>query len=152
MSQNNFQMRFVRCFLKFLLAFLLVTLPVKAQPMEITDSDRLTIRAVISSQLEAFQKDDAEGAFSFASSEIQAQFGTPDNFLRMVKAAYQPVYRPRSVMFENITTIEGFPAQQVLLLDRDGNLLRSLYLMKKQSNGKWKITGCYLVPVKGETV
>ena len=152
MSQNNFQMRFVRCFLKFLLAFLLVTLPVKAQQMEITDSDRLTIRAVISSQLEAFQKDDAEGAFSFASSEIQAQFGTPDNFLRMVKAAYQPVYRPRSVMFENMTTIEGFPAQQVLLLDRDGNLIRALYLMKKQSNGKWKISGCYLVPVKGETV
>ena len=145
-------MRCVRCFLKFLLAFLLVTLPVKAQPMEITDSDRLTIRAVISSQLEAFQKDDAEGAFSFASSEIQAQFGTPDNFLRMVKAAYQPVYRPRSVMFENMTTIEGFPAQQVLLLDRDGNLVRALYLMKKQSNGKWKISGCYLVPVKGETV
>jgi hypothetical protein len=152
MSQNNFQMRFVRCFLKFLLAFLLVTLPVKAQPMEITDSDRLTIRAVISSQLEAFQKDDAEGAFSFASLEIQAQFGTPANFLRMVKAAYQPVYRPRSVMFENITTIEGFPAQQVLLLNRDGNLIRALYLMKKQSQGKWKITGCYLVPVKGETV
>ncbi|MEP0749413.1 MULTISPECIES: DUF4864 domain-containing protein [unclassified Coleofasciculus] len=145
-------MRCVRCFLKFLLAFLPLTLPVKAQQMEVTDSDRLIIRSVISNQLEAFQKDDAEGAFSFASSEIQAQFGTPDNFLRMVKAAYQPVHRPRSVMFENMTTIEGFPAQQVLLLDREGNLIRALYLMKKQSQGKWKITGCYLVPVKGETV
>ncbi len=120
--------------------------------MEVTDNDLAAIRSVISGQLEAFQKDNATGAFSFASPEIQVTFCTPDNFMRMVRTAYQPVYRPRSVMFEDITTIQGFPAQKVLLLNEDGRLVRALYLMQKQSDGSWRIAGCYLVPVEGETI
>ena len=120
--------------------------------MEVTDTDKAATRSVVSGQLEAFQKDNATGAFSFASPEIKVAFGTPNNFMRMVKTAYQPVYRPRSVMFEDITTIQGFPAQKVLLLDEDGRLVRALYLMQKQPDGTWRIAGCYLVPVEGETI
>jgi hypothetical protein len=115
--------------------------------MEVTDNDRTAIRFVISHQIEAFQKDDAVGAFSFASREIKAQFGTPENFMRMVKTAYDPVYRPRSVMFEKIAYIEGFPSAQVLLLDREGRLIKAIYLMQRQPNGNWKIAGCQLIPI-----
>jgi hypothetical protein len=38
--------------------------------MQITDSDRATIRSVVEKQLQAFQKDDAAGAFAFASPGI----------------------------------------------------------------------------------
>lgn len=112
--------------------------------MEVTDIDRAAIRCVISSQLEAFQKDDATGALAFASPEIRAQFGTPEIFMTMVKTSYQAVYRPRSVMFEELTNIQGFPAQQVLLLDENTNLMRAFYLMQKQPDGTWRIAGCYL--------
>ncbi len=127
-------------------------LPVRTQPMEVNDTDKAAVRSVISGQLEAFEKDNAIGAFSFASQEIQALFGTPANFMRMVRTTYRPVYRPRSVMFEDITTIEGFPTQKVLLLNEDARLVRALYLMQKQPDGTWRIAGCYLVPVEGETI
>jgi ketosteroid isomerase-like protein len=142
----------VRWFLELTLAISLLTLPVKALQMQITDTDRAAIRSVIERQLIAFQKDDAVGAFAFASPGIKAQFKTPENFMRMIKTAYQPVYRPRSVLFEELTTVEGLPAQPVLLLGQDGVPVRAIYLMEKQPNGSWRINGCYLVPVESKTV
>jgi len=45
-------------------------LPLLLKIIPITDSDRATIRSVVEQQLQAFQKDDAAGAFAFASPEI----------------------------------------------------------------------------------
>ena len=119
--------------------------------MEVTDTDRAAIRSVIAGQLEAFQRDDAIGAFAFASPGLQMQFGTPENFMHMVTTDYQAVYRPRSVLFEDITTISGALTQPVLLLDSNGVPVKALYLME-QSDGTWKINGCYLVPIKGQII
>ncbi|MBD0385140.1 MAG: DUF4864 domain-containing protein [Nostoc sp. C3-bin3] len=120
--------------------------------MEVTDSDAITIRSVIEHQLAAFQKDDTQGAFAFASPAIQAQFGTPENFIRMVKISYPAVYRPRSVFFEEITTIQSNITQPVLLLAPDGVPLRALYFMEKQPDNTWKINGCFLVSVEGKNL
>ncbi len=144
--------RLVRWPIQLLIALLLFTLPVKAQQMQVTDTDRTAIRSVIEQQLDALRRDDADGAFAFASPGIRTQFGTAKNFLAMVRASYQPVYRPRSVVFEDLTSVEGIPTQQVLLLSPDGEPVRALYLMEKQPDGIWKINGCYLVPIKGETI
>ena len=113
--------------------------------MQITARDRATIRSVVEQQLQAFQKDDAALAFSFASPGIQQQFRTAENFMHMVKIAYQAVYRPRSVVFENLANAEGTPAQPMLLLDSEGVPLRAIYLMEKQFDNRWRINGCYLV-------
>lgn len=118
--------------------------------MEITYSDSTAIQFVIEQQLQAFQNDNAQEAFSFATPEIQAQFQTPENFIRMVKTGYSPVYRPRSVLFEDVTTIQGKITQLVLLLGPDGVPVRALYLMSKQPEGVWRINGCFLVPVEAE--
>ncbi|MEH2280697.1 MAG: DUF4864 domain-containing protein [Nostoc sp.] len=75
---------------------------------------------------------DAQGAFAFASPAIQTQFGNPENFMLMVKTSYSAVYRPRSVFFDRITTIQGNITQPVLLLAPDGVPLRALYFMEKQ--------------------
>ena len=120
--------------------------------MEITNNDAITIRSLIEHQLTAFQKDDAQGAFAFASPGIQAQFGTPENFVQMVKISYPAVYRPRSVFFEKITTIEGNITQPVLLLAPDGVLLRALYLMEKQPDNAWRINGCFLMSIEGREI
>ncbi|MBW4426608.1 MAG: DUF4864 domain-containing protein [Nostoc desertorum CM1-VF14] len=120
--------------------------------MEVTDKDAITIRSVIEYQLATFQKDDARGAFAFASPAIQAQFVTPENFIRMVKISYPAVYRPRSVFFEEITTIQGKITQPVLLLAPDGVPLRALYFMEKQPDNTWKINGCFLVSLEGKNL
>lgn len=118
--------------------------------MKVTDSDSTAIRFVIEQQLQAFQQDNADEAFAFASPEIRTQFQTAENFLKMVKTGYLPVYRPRSVLFENITTIQGNITQLVLLMGPDGVPVRALYLMSKQPEGIWRINGCFLVPVEAE--
>lgn len=133
-------------------ALLLLTLSVRAQQMTGTNSDRDAIRAVIQRQLQAFQKDDAEEAFTFASPEIRAKFGTAQNFFQAVKTSYAAVYRPRSVMFEKLVTVQGILTQEVVLLDQNGDLVKALYLMEKQPDGTWKISGCFIVPMQGQTI
>jgi len=131
---------------------LLLTLAVKAQQMTTNNVDRDAIRAVIQRQLQAFQKDDAEEAFTFASPEIRAKFGTAKNFFQAVKTSYAAVYRPRSVMFEKLVMVQGIPTQEVVLLAPDGDLVKALYLMEKQPDGTWKISGCFIVPMQGQTI
>lgn len=112
-------------------------------------TDPELIRSVIQQQLEAFQQDDAEGAFAFASPAIQAQFGTPETFMQMVKTGYVPVYRPRAVIFAALTTVEDMPAQTVMLMSENEELVQAVYLMQQQPNGNWRIHGCFLTPVSG---
>jgi hypothetical protein len=110
----------------------------------LTFADRVAIRQVVSAQLTALQKDDAPLAFSYASPAIQAQFGTPDNFLRMVKAAYPSVYRPRDVQFRDIEPTENGPVQKVFFFAPNGEPELGLYYMEKEEDGNWKINGCQL--------
>jgi Domain of unknown function (DUF4864) len=124
-------------------------LPGVAQTMN--EVDRTAIRTVIQNQLTAFQKDDANRAFSFASPGIQQVFGTAQNFLAMVKNTYPAVYRPRSVIFDRLTSVEGTPVQTVLLLAPNGDLMRALYEMEQQRNGSWRIRGCVLIQAEGST-
>lgn len=107
----------------------------------------MAIRQAIEQQIVAFREDNAVAAFSQAAPGIQVQFGTAENFVSMVKAAYPPVLSPRSVVFENLEEVEGLPAQQVMLMGADGELVRATYLMQQQVMGDWKIAGCYLVPM-----
>jgi len=115
--------------------------------MMLSDCDRQAIRETIEQQLIAFQCDDADSAFSLASPEIQAQFRTSDIFINMVKTAYQAVYRPRSVLFADLSSLNGYPVQKVLLMGPEGDLFLAAYLMEQQSGSHWRIAGCFLRPV-----
>ena len=68
---------------------------------------RRNVIAVIKSQIAAFQRDDRDMAFSYASPEVQSQFGTADAFLARFAATYKPVYRPKSVIFLNLAFSRG---------------------------------------------
>lgn len=115
--------------------------------VNITEADLMAIRQVIERQIVAFQENNAVAAFAQAAPGIQVQFGTAENFLGMVRAAYPPVISPRSVVFEGLQRVEGLPAQQVMLMGQDGELVRATYLMQQQVMGDWKIAGCYLTPM-----
>lgn len=115
--------------------------------MDIQASDLQAIRETIERQIAAFRQDDAVAAFSQAAPGIQRQFGTPEKFVQMVKSAYPAVYRPRSVMFESVMEVEGLPAQRVMVMGTDGELVRATYIMQQQVLGDWKIAGCYLTPL-----
>src|SRR5262249_51186026 len=70
-------------------------------------AERQAIRRVIESQVEAFRRDDAATAFSYAAPAIQDMFGTPENFLRMVRELYAPLYHSRAIRFAETTIVAG---------------------------------------------
>ena len=129
-----------------LLALLLIFVaPASADDAAALDTgDRAAIRAVVEQQLAAFQRDDGGAAFGLASPTIQQQFRSPDNFMRMVRTGYLPVYRPREVEFGALATIDGDIVQRVELVGPDGKPAVALYVMQRQPDGSWRINGCFL--------
>ncbi len=111
---------------------------------QLSAADRAAIRTVITQQIEAFQHDDGEAAFAFASRSIQEQFGKPDRFLDMVRRAYPAVHRPRAVDFSELLLGDNTIVQQVELVGPDGEGALALYSMERDSAGLWRISGCVL--------
>jgi hypothetical protein len=108
------------------------------------DADRTAIRGVIEQQLAAFRRDDGNAAFAYASPMIRQMFGSPDNFMAMVRGGYPPVYRPREVEFRDLADIDGRLTQRVLLVGPDGTVVVAHYFMQRQPDGSWLINGCVL--------
>lgn len=113
---------------------------------DLSAADRMAIQGVITRQIDAFRRDDAEAAFAFASPGIQAQFNTPGRFLDMVRRAYPAVHRPRAMEFTGLRLGDGGVVQEVELVGPDGALQLALYSMERDAAGAWRIAGCALVP------
>jgi hypothetical protein len=118
--------------------------PALAQPA-VTAEDFVEIRAVIQGQLDAFRRDDAQGAFALASPGVQQAFGTPQRFLDVVRSAYRPMVRPANVAFLEPVVLGGEAVQPVQLTERGGGVWLAYYAMQRQKDGRWRANGCHLV-------
>ena len=125
-------------------ALVLALTPVLAGAQAVSAADARAVRAVIEAQLEAFRRDDAPRAFSYAAPGIRASFGTPENFMAMVREQYAVVYRPRSVSFEEPLMAGADLVQPVRMTDGEGRAWMAIYPMAKQPDGSWRINGCHL--------
>ena len=113
-----------------------------AEPLEL--GDRAAVRLVIEKQLAAFENDDAERAFSFASPKIQDMFITARNFMDMVRISYPVVYRPASLSFQ-VPYVEGDEVWQVVeMRDAQGMDWTAIYTLLRRADGVWRINGCVL--------
>jgi len=118
----------------------------------LSEADRADIKDVIRAQIDAFRADDGERAFSYASPDIRRLFGDATTFMSMVRSAYRPVYRPREFSFMVIEQVNGHWFQLVRLIGPDGRRVNALYDMELETNGTWRINGCYLVEADDESV
>lgn len=103
------------------------------------------IQSTISSQVEAFQADDFETAFGFASPNLQRLFGSPQNFQKMVTRGYPMVWRPAEVRYLELADVAGSLWQKVLIKDQKGVVHILGYRMLETGKG-WKIDGVQLLP------
>jgi len=108
--------------------------------------DRIAIEQVIRSQLAAFETDDGEDAFGYASPDVREKFGTPEAFMLVVRERYRPVYRPRAVECDRITMSDFGPVQHLTVLGPNGAAFTAMYVMERQPDGAWRIGGCLLRP------
>ena len=95
---------------------------------------------MIADQIEAFEADDFETAFGFASPGIRAIFGTPSRFGQMVREGYPMVWRPGEVRFSDLAERGGRTVQRVLVTDAAGALYVLEYEMVEGEQG-WRIDG-----------
>jgi len=121
--------------------------PALAGAPGISDADARAVRAVIEAQLDAFKRDDAARAFSYAAPGIRNAFGTAEKFMAVVREQYAVVYRPRSVSFEAPLMAGEDLVQPVHLTDGDGHAWMAIYPMMKLPDGTWRINGCHLAPL-----
>ena len=109
--------------------------------------DVTAAQVIIRSQEQAFARDDADAAYSYAAPGIHRMFPDADTFMAMVRRGYAPVYRHKSFDFGEGRAIDGKIAQTVRIIDADGNPWDALYTLEQQADGSWKITGCVLKAV-----
>lgn len=106
------------------------------------------VRAVISAQIEAFEIDDFEQAFSYASPTIRQVFRTPENFGVMVQRGFPMVWRPADVRFLDLENRDGALWQDVMVRDAAGDVFILEYEMIELEAG-WKINGVRIRPAAG---
>lgn len=107
--------------------------------------DQRAILGTIQAQLNAFQADDSGRAFSYATPRLRQLFGTPENFMAMVRGGYQPVYRPQSVEFLDARIVDGKIGQAVRFVGPDGQAVIAIYTMEQQPDGSWRIAAVQLI-------
>lgn len=134
-----------------LISFGFVPVAYAAGP-SVSANDARALQLVVRAQLDAFAADDAARAFSYATPTIQTMFGTPEQFLLMVRSTYPVVYRPASVTFRKPTSDAAVLVQPVHMTDDNGGAWIALYRLERQKDKSWRIAGCILVAESGKAV
>ena len=127
------------------IAALLVALGVIFSSVSAFADDVTAAQGVIRAQEQAFARDDATAAYSYAAPAIKEIFPAPDIFMSMVQNGYAPVYRHKSFEFGDSRTEGSSVAQQVHIIDANGEAWEALYTLEQQADGSYKITGCSLL-------
>jgi hypothetical protein len=117
-----------------------------AQPATLPAKEWTAIRKVVGDQLAALRAGDGAKAMTFAAPAIREQFGTPQNFLRMVREGYAALLEARHHEFMQGAVIEGAVIQPLRLVLPDDKVVVALYQMQKQRDGRWRIAGCVIAP------
>ena len=87
------------------------------------NGDGAALQQVIRDQIAAFQKDDFDAAFEFASPAIRRIFGSPERFGQMVRRGYPMVHRPSELRFlEARQGSRSSMLQRVMVTDTTGRV------------------------------
>ncbi len=106
---------------------------------------------IINSQIQAFLKRDAALAFSYAAPIIKLKFNNPEEFMRMVKNYYEPVYNPKQYYFIESKYFDGSIYHQLQIISQSNMSYLATYSLIKDNN-EWKISGCAVIPMKQELI
>ena len=99
------------------------------------------VREVVQSQLQALASEDAGKAFALADPALRVRFGSAEAFYATVREQYPMVLRPASVLFLKPESDGTIALQKVRLTDNDGFNWVVTYLLNRQSDHQWRISG-----------
>ena len=118
------------------------------------DDNSRIVQNIIKQQIEAFRSDDGETAYSFAAPDIKSAFPDTQRFMEMVKNSYAPIYRPGNLTFgRNASEDDGrLMMQELLITDRKGDSWQAVYILARQDDGNYRITGVRLAPIRDSAI
>ncbi|MCP1199322.1 DUF4864 domain-containing protein [Notoacmeibacter sp. MSK16QG-6] len=103
----------------------------------------------IDDQLRSFQSGDDVGAYAHAAPNVRSMYPTLEGFMAMVEGGYPQVRRPKSWKMGTATPLsESQIAQEVIIVGPDGKLWKALYMLQRQADGRWQISGVSLRGMK----
>jgi hypothetical protein len=123
-------------------------LPQAAAPKAVTPQ---VVQSVVEQQLNALASDDAARAFALADPGLRTQFGNAEAFLATVREKYPMLVRPASVLFLKPETDGTIAMQKVRITDDSGAAWSLTYLLNRQQDDQWRISGC-VVTAEGKRV
>lgn len=104
------------------------------------------LQQVVQRQLHALARENAGEAFALADAGLRTQFGSPEAFLATVRDEYPMLMHPASVLFLKPETDGSYAMQKVRLTDEDGASWSLTYLLNRQQDDQWRISGCVVTP------
>jgi hypothetical protein len=126
------------------LTAMLLMLIAMAYATKAYEKDALEIQNVIQLQLHAVMQEDAEMAFSFASTSSQDELGSPADFMDLIRHDFPMMYRYRQVRFDETDIDVNHATQVVHFTDENSAVWVGVYRMLREKDGTWKIAGCQL--------
>jgi hypothetical protein len=130
-----------------LAAVLGIAIPVRAHQ----DADAKAAADLILRQLEAFRRDDYDGAYAFASEDIQQAFDRV-SFERMVRSGYPEIAHSSSAVVSRMDVAqEGHVHIRMKVKGTNGNTVEALYDMVREGAG-WRVNGVVTRPDPGLSV
>ncbi len=130
---------------------LTLSLPQTALADEIDKATQDALQSIITQQIEAFGRDDAATAQSFAAPGIKQKFPDAKDFNDMVHRSYAPLIHPKSTHFDATGQTALGPIQKVTIVDSEGQAWTAVYSFE-QIDGQWRINGCALVKEQSTTI
>ena len=100
------------------------------------------VQQVVQQQLHAVSMQDAMQAFALADTSTRNRFGTADVFLATVRMHFPMMVHPSSVLFLRPRTDGTIALQKVRVADENGGAWMLTYLLQRQQDNQWRITGC----------
>ncbi len=139
--------------MKFKLIFLLSSLlafsntaNAQTDPIQLSAS-----QMVVENQIKAFHQRQHEEAFNYAAPALRIVFRDVENFIRMVKRGYNPIYAAQNWSFGRSRTEGEKNHHEVLISGPNGGEWTALYTLQKQTDGMWKIVGVQLLKSTGKS-
>ena len=104
------------------------------------------VQQVVQQQLAALAKQDANSAFALADPDLRTQFGNAETFLATVKEQYPMLMQASSMLFLKPETDGTIAVQKVRISDEGGSAWSLTYLLNRQQDHQWRISGCVVTP------
>lgn len=104
------------------------------------------LQLVVQQQMQALAEQNAVAAFALADGGLRTQFGSAEAFLATVREQYPMLMHPASVLFLKPETDGMIAMQKVRLTDEEGSAWSLTYLLNRQPDNQWRISGCVVTP------